>query len=469
MMRFPVFHSLAFRLTLRFTGIFTVCAGVVLVLFYYLATQTLQNQIDQELSDHASKFRAVIHTGGLMGVRQLAVLEAQAAGEKMIFFRLVYPTGEVFASSSMSYWQHVNVSRSALNRLIARESPIFETVEMPSTQQKARILYSFVATNAILQTGVAMDVYSKFLSAFKWVFISAMGFIVLFSALSGWFLVRKALSAVSAITTTARNIGGSNLNARVQGTGNRDELDHLAVTFNSMLDRIEALVKSIREMSDNIAHDLKSPVTRIRGFAELALVQQETIEDYRNMAANTIEESDRLLDMINTMLMISRAESGEETIDGERIDLSGMIRSACDLFAPLAEDKEIEWTHDIAENLWVSGDIRMLQRAFSNLLDNAVKYTPERGRIHVSALRNNMQALIRVEDSGIGIPPEFQEKIFERFYRIDSSRTHSGAGLGLSLARTIIRRHHGDIRVRSREGEGSVFEVGLPIFNLDVM
>nr|NJM04549.1 HAMP domain-containing protein [Desulfobacula sp.] len=468
-MRDKIYNTIAFRLALWFTGIFAVCSGFAFLLFYYLAAQTLQNQIDRELTDQASKFTAIIHTSGLMGARQLAVLEAQAAGEKLIFFRIVYPTGEVFASSRMSYWENVHISKTALQKLTAQKLNIFETVEIPSTGQKARILYSYVAANAILQTGVAMDVYSKFLSAFKLVFISAMGFIVLFSAVSGRLLVRETLSRVETITRTAQNISGSNLEARVRGTGNKDELDHLVITFNSMLDRIEALVKSIREMSDNIAHDLKTPVTRIRGFAELALVQEESLDAYRSMAANTIEESDRLLDMINTMLIISKAEAGEGDYIFDNINLTAMIEEACELFAPLAEDKRISFSNEIEEGLVVEADIRMLQRAFSNLLDNAVKYTPGGGCVRVEAFMENRTAVIRVMDTGMGIPPEFHEKIFDRFFRVDSSRTNSGAGLGLSLARTIIRQHRGEIYVSGNLSKGSVFEIRLPINNSGII
>ena len=166
-MRYKLFNTIAFKLTLWFTGIFTICSGFAFVLFYFLATQTIQSQVDQELMDNASKFSAVIHRTGLVGARELAVVEAQAAGEKVIFFRLLYPTGEVFASSHMSYWKQVNVSKNTLQTLVLKKTPVFETILIPSTRQKARILYSYVASNAILQTGIAMDFSIKFLSAFK--------------------------------------------------------------------------------------------------------------------------------------------------------------------------------------------------------------------------------------------------------------------------------------------------------------
>ncbi len=468
-MKHKIFHTIAFRLTLWFTGIFTICSTVAFGLFYFLAVQTLQAQTDQELLDNASKFTAIIQRNGLAGARELAVVEAQAAGEKLIFFRLVYPTGEVFASSHMSYWQKVRVSRYALKNLVLNRNNIFETIELPSTGQKARILYSFVAANAILQTGVAVD-YQKFLSAFKRVFAGAMGFIIIFSALSGWLLVRKTLSGVETITRTARNIGASNLEARVPQTGRRNELDELAITFNSMLDRIEELVRSIREMSDNIAHDLKSPITRIRGFAELALTSgTDNMEDYRVMASNTIEESDRLLDMINTMLVISRAEAGQEDFNFSEINLSKMIKDACDLFTPLAEDKNISLICDIRDEICAKADMKMLQRAFTNLLDNAIKYTPENGKVIVRAFIKESMIHVEIKDTGKGIDPLYANRIFDRFFRAESSRTTPGTGLGLCLARTIARRHNGDIVLAESDESGSSFLMTLPYDNIQVI
>lgn len=468
-MSYKIFNTIAFRLTLWFTGIFTICSGVTFILFYFLAAQTLQTQIDDELLDKASKFSTVIHRKGLIGARELAVMEAQAAGEKVIFFRLVYPNGEVFASSHMSYWKQVSVSKMALKRLIINKNSIFETIQIPSTRQKARILYSYVATNAILQTGVAMDSYSKFLSAFEKVFIGAMGFITVFSALSGWLLVRKTLSAVKSITKTAQNITAANLEARVEGSARKDELSNLANTFNSMLDRIEELVKNIQQMSDNIAHDLKSPITRIRGFAELALVNEENLEDFRIMAANTIEESDRLLGMINTMLVISKAEAGEADFNFETTNLTVLIKDACTLFAPLAENKKIRFSQNIEDQISIAADIKMLQRAFSNLLDNAIKYTGENGAVDVALYKENDQVTIKITDTGIGITSENFEKIFDRFYRAEPSRTDAGTGLGLSLARAIVRQHKGEILVSSQYNKGSVFSVTLPYGNAEVI
>jgi heavy metal sensor kinase len=464
-----LFRTISFRLTLWYTGIFSISAAVAFVLFYFLAVQTLQDQVDQELREKAGQFSAVIRQTGLRGASNLAVIEAQAAGEKMIFFRLLYPSGEVFASSHMSYWKDIKVDQILLDQLVENKTPVFDT-RMVGDDQKARILYTFVARNAILQTGIAMEFQSRFLNAFKRVFMVAMGFIIAFSAVSGWFLVRKALSRVNTITRTARSITGSSLEKRVPVTGSKDELDHLADTFNQMLDRIQSLVSGIREMGDNMAHDLKSPVTRIRGVAEMTLTQGEHLDDFHAMAANTIEESDRLLSMIDTMLVISRTQAGEGDFQFETVDLTRMVQDACDLFVPVAEDRQIEFSCQIQETCHVQADIRMLQRAFSNLVDNALKYTDHGGKVTVRVEKKSDTIVeIRVMDTGPGIHSQFHERIFERFFRAESSRTSPGTGLGLSFARAIVREHGGDIQVHSTPDTGSVFTLSLPYCNIQVI
>lgn len=464
-----LFRTIRFRLTLWFTGIFSISAAVAFVLFYYLAVQTLQDQIDEELMDKAAQFSSVIRQSGMRGAGNLAVIESKAAGEKMIFFRLLYPTGEVFASSHMSYWKDIQVDHDLLHQLIEKKSPVFDTRMMDSVQ-KARILYTFVAHNAILQTGITMESQSRFLGAFKRVFMVAMGFIIGFSALSGWFLVQKALSRVDTITRTAKSITGSSLQKRVPVTGSKDELDDLASTFNQMLDRIQSLVSGIREMGDNMAHDLKSPVTRIRGAAELTLLQGENLEEFHSMAASTIEESDRLLDMINTMLVISRTRAGEGDFHFESMDLTQMIQEACDLFAPVAEDKDIAFSCHVPGRFVVTADVTMLQRAFSNLLDNAIKYTDPGGQITVQMIKKNDSIVaIQVTDTGPGIALQFHERIFDRFFRAESSRTSPGSGLGLSFARAIVREHKGDIQVQSSPGKGACFTLTLPYCNFQVI
>jgi signal transduction histidine kinase len=229
-----------------------------------------------------------------------------------------------------------------------------------------------------------------------------------------------------------------------------------------MLDRIENLVTGIKEMSDNIAHDLKSPITRIRGIAEVTLTSGSSLKDYESMAGGTIEECDRLLDMINTMLVISRTEAGVNQLDAQNLNVTNLVRDACDIFQSPAEDKGITVVCSGAEEINIIGDIRLIQRMVANLLDNALKYTPSGGRIDVDVTDvGDLSVQIAVKDNGMGVASQDLEHIFERFYRCDPSRSEEGTGLGLSFARAVARAHNGDITVASNPGEGSAFTIIL--------
>ena len=456
-------NTLAFRLTLWYAGIFTLSSCVAFLLFYMLITSVISERRDQELLSQAGEFSTVLRVNGLTAVRSYAILEAQAAGVKKVFFRLLYPTGQAFSSSNMAYWENIGVDVKAIEALLREGRPVFKTIAIPDRREKVRILYSRIGPDTILQIGQSMENYSRFIDAFKGIFAATMVTLIALAAGVGWFMARRAVSGVEAVTRTAQKISAGTLEERVPVKARGDEVDQLATTFNQMLDRIQTLVTGIKEMSDNIAHDLKSPITRIRGLAEVTLTSGKAVGEYEAMAASTIEECDRLLGMINTMLMISKAEAGVETLYRERVDLSGLVRDACALFEPMAEDKGLTLTCNTADSQEVLGDNRMLQRMLSNLLDNAIKYTGSGGKVNVDLSVGEGDAVtVTVTDTGVGIAPGELTRVFERFYRCDQSRSQSGMGLGLSLARAIARSHGGEITVTSQLGQGSTFTVTLP-------
>ncbi|UCD78677.1 MAG: HAMP domain-containing protein, partial [Desulfobacterales bacterium] len=274
---------------------------------------------------------------------------------------------------------------------------------------------------------------------------------------------KRALAGVDTVIQTARRISDRSLDERVPVKKQVDEIDQLAITFNQMLDRIQKLVTEIKEMSDSIAHDLRSPITRIRGIAEVSLTTGSSLQEYENMAGNTIEECDRLLDMINTMLVISKTEAGLGQFDSQEMDIARVVQDACELFRPMAENEGLSLVCEAPDRLLINGDIRMIQRMVSNLLDNAVKYTPAGGTISVAAHSGSQQSIqISIRDTGIGISTADMPHIFKRFYRCDPSRSQAGTGLGLSFARAVARAHGGDITVTSEPNNGSTFTVVLP-------
>jgi heavy metal sensor kinase len=451
--------TLAFRLTLWYAGIFLVSAAVAFAFFYYLVTQTLRGRTDQELLADVRSFSSVMLLQGVEAVKRQALLESHAAGEKKIFVQLLYPDGRLFSSSNMSYFSSIPISREAIVRMLQSQEPVFATVSSPDHQHEIRVVYALLGPGLVLHLGQAMEGLTRFIEVFQRIFILTLAALFLVAVAVGWFMARRAMSGVEEVTRTARRISEGLLGDRVPVTRSGDEIDQLAATFNLMLDRIQTLVAGIREMSDNIAHDLKTPLTRIRGQAELALATGGPLED---LAGTAVEECDRLLAMIDAMLFISRTEAGVTRPERKPLDLAGLVREACELFRTLAEDKRIRLSCSTPESLPLAADAPLVQRLVANLLDNAIKYTPEEGEVQVAlALQEDRWAVLRVRDTGPGISAADRPHIFERFYRGDPSRSQPGAGLGLSFARAVARAHGGDIAMEDSAG-GSMFTARIP-------
>ncbi len=229
-----------------------------------------------------NRFSALLVAEGVEAVKNAAVIEAQAAGVKKVFFRLLSLNGQVFSSSNMSYWQDIGIHETAIKELLQGNSRVFETIAVSDRKEEVRILYAMLSPSIILQVGQAMESYSRFLDAFKGIFITTMTFLIVLAAGVGWFMARRAVSGVEAVTRTAQKISGGTLEERVPVKARGDEIDQLATTFNQMLDRIQTLLTEIKEMSDNIAHDLRSPITRIRGIAEVTLTTGKSLSEYEN-------------------------------------------------------------------------------------------------------------------------------------------------------------------------------------------
>jgi len=456
-------HSLAFRLTLWYAVVFTVSAGVGFLFFYLLITSVLRQQTDQDLLSAARAFSSILAVQGAEALKRQALLETQAGGEKKVFFRLLYITGDLFSSSNMSYWRDIGINKDAIQRLLDNHRSVFDTISIPERRYEVRILYAALGPGMILQLGRAMDNLTRIIEAFRKIFVITMAALFIFATIVGWFMAKRALAGVERVTQTARRISDHSLDERVPVKKQVDEIDQLALTFNQMLDRIQKLVTEIKEMNDNIAHDLKSPITRIRGIAEVCLTTGSSLEDYEHMAGNTIEECDRLLDMINTMLIISKTEAGVGGFEHQELDIARVVQDACDLFMSMADNERLTLVCYAPDRLITSGDMRMVQRMISNLIDNAIKYTPAGGKIEVTALSDGRQSIrISVKDTGRGISEKDLPHIFERFYRCDPSRSQAGTGLGLSFARAVARAHGGNITVTSAPGNGSTFTVTLP-------
>jgi signal transduction histidine kinase len=250
--------------------------------------------------------------------------------------------------------------------------------------------------------------------------------------------------------------------ARVPVTESGDALGELSVLMNAMLDRIDAVLAGMRGALDNVGHDLRTPMTRLRGIAEAALASNDPAI-LREALADCLEESDRVVAMLNTLMDISEAETGAMTLRREPVDLSDLVRQAVELYEDVAEERGVTIARQIEGDVSIPLDRNRMRQVLANLLDNAIKYTPEGGRIDISSTRDGDEALLMVSDTGVGIPADELPRIWERLYRGDKSRSARGLGLGLSLVKAIVEAHGGRVAVESTTGAGSRFILRLPV------
>lgn len=454
--------SLPLYLTLWYAGIFTVSSLIIFTIIYIIISTILLNRMDDELRDDIDELSSLFNEEGINEFDVHVGREIVIHGENKIFYRLIDINGIELFSTDISDWPGVKAANN-LAQLVSNGQPVFTTVPLAGHRHKARIAYGSIDNDHIIQIGYSLEKNDVFLDVLKNVFAIILPVLMFIAGFLGWFMAKKALRGVNEVTEAAIHISQGELERRVPVSGRGDELDRLAVTFNSMLDRIQKLISGMQEMTDNIAHDLRSPLARIRGLAETSLTNTHANSDVQSIAADTVEECDRLLHMINTMLDITETEAGAANLKMSPVDLSNAIVDACELFEPTAEDKGIVLIRDVTDKITVYGNIQYLQRLISNLIDNALKYTHMGGKVHIRLYRKENDALLTVQDTGIGIEPKDLQKIFKRFYRCDKSRSRSGSGLGLSLALAIARAHRGAIRVESIPDKGSIFTVSLPL------
>jgi len=266
----------------------------------------------------------------------------------------------------------------------------------------------------------------------------------------GIMMSRSTSKRVELINQTSQNIMRGNLSLRIPDRGTNDEFDQLARNLNEMLDRIVHLMEGVRHVSDNIAHDLRTPLTRLRNQLENTLLTVDRDQD-REQVGKSVAEADQLLATFNALLRIARLEVGDKVSNFKTFDLSGLAQDAAELYEALAEDKQQKFSIMIEPNVGIMGDRDLLFQTLCNLIDNAIKYTPEDGEIDISLTSNQNETFLSVADSGIGIPEEERERVFQRFYRVAKSRSLPGNGLGLSLVLAVMDLHQGKITLTDNE------------------
>lgn len=311
----------------------------------------------------------------------------------------------------------------------------------------------------VIVVATSLEELADTLDALRAILGLAVPILVALAAAGGYVLAARALAPIDRITRTARRISGEDLSARIRLPAREDEVGRLAATFDEMLERLEASFRRERRFTADASHELRTPLGAIRAILDTTRSRRREAAEYEQALADLDLEADRLQRLAEDLLRLARAEDGTAP-PRQQVDLSTLLASLVRAFLPRAEAKGLLFTNEITPDLTVLGTSDDLERLFSNLIDNAIRFT-EAGRVWISA-RGNGEIHVTVGDTGIGIPEPDLRRVFDRFYRAESSRTSPGAGLGLALASEIAGAHAGRIEVESRVGEGSRFEVWLP-------
>lgn len=317
----------------------------------------------------------------------------------------------------------------------------------------------------LVQVGMSLEVSYNTRRRFLLTMAAVFPIGLLLAGGGGWLLARRALRPVDRMAETARRISAEQLAARLEDRGANDELSRLAQTLNEMLGRLDTSFRQIRQFSADASHELQTPLTILKGEIEVALRMPRTPEEYQRILKSALEEIDRVARLVEGLLLLARADAGVLRMDLQPVDLAQLVEDVYGQAKVLADRRKITLLLGVMEPLSIRGDYERLRQVLLNLVDNGIKYTPSGGRVTLSLQRDGEWASLRVTDTGIGLSPGDQEKIFERFYRSaeDRSRGEGGAGLGLCIARSIAEAHGGKIQVESTPGLGSTFTVLLPL------
>lgn len=351
-----------------------------------------------------------------------------------------------------------------------RDSKFMETggafMDIHFQKKPIRLFYSRCElprmASLVIQCGKPLDEVERALARLRFIIWVTAPLAVVAACFVGWVIIRRSFSPVNQMISEARKITGANLQSRLPRTQVGDEIDRLAETLNEMMDRIEVSTKSIREFSSDVSHELKTPLAIIRGEIDLALRRSrspETLVQTLQVIGGEVNEMIRLVD---DLMLLVRSDSRQLRFEKKFLSLEALITQVSERFRERAAKKQIKFENHIHSDVNVTGDDVYLKRLFSNLLDNALKFTPEGGSVEIILRRSSGSAVVEIKDTGMGIEPELQPKVFARFYRTDQARSHEGAGLGLNIAKTISDVHGGSIELRSVPGKGTSVFVSLP-------
>ena len=455
-----VVRTFGFRLAAWYFALFVVGTGAVLLGAYLLLWRSLTQRDEQIVTTTLARYAAAYERRGLRGLDAAISADRATSRYEPLLVRVATPGGEAVHFSLPADWRRFDLSTLADPRLLDGDGS--GEIRSAGSSERLLIVSRLVGDRTLFQVGRSTQLRDELLGRFRRVAFALWGGASLLALLVGRFAAQLTLRPFRELAATIRRLGeGSATRTRVPVRRVHDELDELGIHVNRLLERIDTLVTGMRQTLDAVAHDLRTPVTRLRAGAERALESGGDAQ-YREALATCIEESDRLMSLLNALMDLAEAESGSMAVRREPVDLRAIAEDAAELYTPMAEEKGVRVELTPGPPVMVPGDQNRLAQAIANLIDNAVKYTPSGGRVDLDVRAAPANAILTVTDTGPGIPAHDLPRIWERLYRGDHSRSERGLGLGLSLVKAIVEAHGGTVSAASHPGSGARFEMSLP-------
>jgi heavy metal sensor kinase len=488
-----IFRGLRFRLTLSYAVLFTLLLTGVAFAFRARLASTLDNQLQEELKDDWAAMKGYMRiepitdfsnrmgsawyyddddpdeTTIVLDTRKIYMVADQSGNP--IPDSVTHEPAVSTAYDDIGIDKPADIRKKVLEALASPKPKIFLEDRKTSNGEAVRIRGGIVYAEGhgapyYVAIGASYADNVKTLHAYTWVFAGVIPGALLLGSLLGYFMAGRALTPVLAVAQAAQRISGSNLSMRIPTRGAGDELDYLILTFNRMIERLEASFQQMRQFSADVSHELRTPITAIRGQLEVALFTAQTTDQYREAMFNALTDIDRLSQIVRALLMLSQAETGQIVLQKSRLNLCEVVDDLVDQFQIPAEAAGVRLTAQLPPECSAEVDRVQIERMITNLLSNALKFTPEGGAVTMSLQVEPQFIELVVEDNGRGIPTEHLPHIFDRFYRVPGQGTapspEQGLGLGLSFVAWIVKAHNGKIEVESTPGKGTRFIIRLP-------
>jgi signal transduction histidine kinase len=433
-------RTTAFKLALAYLTVFAALSMVVLGYVAWHANALLAGQLNATVNAEITGLAEQYRQGGIRKLVAVVDERSNRAPSGTLYLLTTF-SGEVLAGNVVA------APASSLAEAGEREIPYQRTGETATAPYPAVVRVFLLPGGYRLMVGRDTEERERLsgviANAVQW----SLALVIVLGLAGGVFVARRVLKRLDAMTETSRTIMAGDLSGRLAVTGSDDEFDRLAQATNAMLDRINELMAGLKEVSDNIAHDLKTPLTRLRNRAEAALRDARSEEDWQTAMEQVIAESDGMIRIFNALLLIARAESGGARGQLAEVDLAEIARGVAELYEPLAEERGARLTAHAPERVPVLGNRELIGQLAANLVENALNYgaIDGAGEVHVAATADGGEARLIVADRGPGIPPEDRHRAMERFVRLDTSRSRPGSGLGLALAAAVSRLYGGSL------------------------